>query len=323
MKLSIIIVNWNSWDYLEKCIQSILKSIKKIQDFEILVIDNNSVKDYSELISKISDKIIIYKSKENLGFPKANNFLIKKAKGSNIALVNPDVIINEEETFEKCIEILESDIEIGIIGTKVVDGNGKIVKFCARKFLNSVNFLVAYWYLSSFIAKINFLEKKCSIFYKSYDESRIVDAIHGGFMVIKKEVIDKIGLLDEKLPMYLEDIEFSFRAKKNGFKTYYFADKTIIHFTNKSSEKAPKLWIRNLAFQNNLEFLKLKYSDNYLILYSIVFLILFIVFYPLFFTSISIFSLIKKEKKYFHVAYLRIFDLFNLIRFIIKMKFHE
>jgi GT2 family glycosyltransferase len=244
MKLSIIIVNYNTYVLTKQTIESILtKSIDF--DFEIILIDNASRdgsidwlnEDYKYYIS--SEKIKVVINKENLGFSKANNIGIKKSKGDYILLLNSDTSI-VGECLTSCVGYIEAHNKtsekstIGVLGCKVVLPDGTLDHACKRGFPTPKASL---YYLLK-------LHKKDAVKYGQYDalylgedEVGEVDSLMGAFMLMPKRVLDEVGLLDEDFFMYGEDIDLCYRIKEAGYKVIYYPKVQIIHYKGGSSKK--------------------------------------------------------------------------------------
>ena len=130
--LSIIIVNYNVQFFLENCLHSVFRALKNI-DGEVFVVDNNSVDGSIKMLQEKFPQVKIIENHENLGFSRANNQAIEKAKGEYILLLNPDTVI-EEDTFEKCLSFMDAHPEAGGVGVKMIDGSGKFLPESKRGF---------------------------------------------------------------------------------------------------------------------------------------------------------------------------------------------
>lgn len=234
MELSIIIVNYNVKYFLEQCLHSVLQASMNI-DPEIFVVDNNSVDGSSQLIRKKFPEIHFIENKENVGFSRANNQAIRKAKGKYILLLNPDTIV-EEDTFSKIIEFMDNHADAGGLGVKMIDGKGTFLPESKRGLPTPE---VAFYKMFG-ISKLFPNSKKFGKYHLSYlkeNEIHEVDVLAGAFMLLRKETLDKIGLLDETFFMYGEDIDLSYRITLGGYKNYYFPETTIIHYKGESTKK--------------------------------------------------------------------------------------
>lgn len=225
--LSIIIVNFNTGRFLEKCLNSILKS--KILDYslEIFVIDNNSTDNSEKVVSKFKG-INLIKNTENLGFAAANNIGIRKAKGRYILLLNPDTEV-ESKTFSEMIKFMDENPKIGAATCKVLLPQGEIDWASHRGFPTP-------WDAFCYFLRFSKLFPKSKLFsgyhqtYKDLSKPHEIDSPSGAFYMVRKDVINKVGLLDEDYFMYGEDLDWSFRIKQAGFKIYYYPGTKILHY---------------------------------------------------------------------------------------------
>jgi len=242
-RLSVIIVNYNVKYFLEQAIQSVIKACENIEA-EIIVVDNNSVDGSVELIeskfvSKGKDQkpeIKIIANKQNAGFSKANNQGMQIAKGQYILLLNPDTVV-EEDTFEKCLSFMDSHTDAGALGVKMIDGKGVFLPESKRAFPSpEVAFYKAFGLAALFPRSKVF--GKYHLGYIGENETCAVDVLAGAFMLLRTDVLDKIGYLDEDFFMYGEDIDLSYRIVKAGYKNYYFPETRIIHYKGESTKKA-------------------------------------------------------------------------------------
>ncbi len=234
IKLSVIIVNYNVSHFLNQCLFSVNNALQNIQG-EIFVIDNNSVDDSVKMVRENFPDINLIVNKENVGFAKANNQAIRKAKGEYILLLNPDTVV-EDNTFEKVIHFMDSHPEAGGLGVKMVDGSGKFLPESKRGLPTPS---AAFFKIFGF-SKLFPRSKKFSRYHLGFlDEDKIheVDVLAGAFMLLRKSVIDKIGALDEDFFMYGEDIDLSYRITQAGYKNYYFPETQIIHYKGESTKK--------------------------------------------------------------------------------------
>ncbi len=241
MKLSIIIVNYNVQYFLEQALLSVRKAIVGI-DAEVFVVDNNSVDDSVPMVKDKFPEVHLIQNKSNPGFSTANNQAIKLSKGEYVLLLNPDTIV-EEDTFEKCIAFMDAHSDAGGLGVKMIDGSGKFLPESKRGFPSPFVAFCKTFGLSSIFPKsktfnryhLGFLDK---------NTTHEVDVLAGAFMMLRKSVLDKIGLLDESFFMYGEDIDLSYRIVKAGYKNYYFADTTIIHYKGESTKKGSLNYVK-------------------------------------------------------------------------------
>ncbi len=235
MKLSVVIVNYNVKYFLEQCLHSVLKASAKT-DTEIFVVDNNSVDGSIDMVEKKFPDVKLIPNKDNKGFSKANNQAIELSTGEYILLLNPDTIV-EEDTFGKIVRFMDAHPEAGGLGVKMIDGSGKFLPESKRGLPTPT---VAFYKMFG-LAKLFPRSKTFGKYHLSYlDQNKIheVDVLAGAFMLLRKSVLDKIGLLDETFFMYGEDIDLSYRITQAGFKNYYFPETRIIHYKGESTKKS-------------------------------------------------------------------------------------
>jgi hypothetical protein len=233
--LSIIIVNYNVKEFLENALISIKKAIEGI-NAEIFVVDNASEDGSVEMIKQKFPDVNLIANSENLGFAKANNQALKLAKGKYILLINPDTIV-QEDTFRVLLSFLESHPECGMVGCKVLNPDGTLQLACRRSFPTPWVAFTKMIGLSSLFPKSKIFAKY-NLTYLDPDEVAEVDAVSGSFMMIRREVYEKVGGLDEDFFMYGEDIDWCYRIKKAGWKIYYVPFTQIIHFKGESTKRS-------------------------------------------------------------------------------------
>ncbi len=241
MDLSIIIVNYNVKHFLEQCLHSVLKASKNITA-EVFVVDNNSVDGSAQLITEKFPQINFIENKENLGFSKANNQAILKSKGKYVLLLNPDTVV-EEDTFSKVISFMDKHREAGGLGVKMIDGKGTFLPESKRGLPTP---WVAFYKMFG-LSKLFPKSRKFGQYHLSYlneNEIHNVDVLAGAFMLLRKETLDQIGLLDETFFMYGEDIDLSYRITKGGYKNIYFPETTIIHYKGESTKKGSLNYVK-------------------------------------------------------------------------------
>lgn len=235
LDLSVIIVNYNVVYFLEQCLNSVVAASKNL-NVEIFVVDNNSVDGSVELVREKFPKIKLIANKENTGFSKANNQAIHLAEGKYILLLNPDTVV-EEDTFEKTIKFMEEHPDAGGLGVRMIDGKGKFLPESKRGFPSPWVAFCKIFGLSKVFPKSKTFGQY-HLGYLSENEINEVDVLSGAFMLMRKETLDKVGLLDETFFMYGEDIDLSYRIVLGGYKNFYFPATKIIHYKGESTKKS-------------------------------------------------------------------------------------
>lgn len=259
MLLSIIIVSYNTRELLKKCIKSIYMTYPK-NDLEVLVVDNGSSDGSPAMVREEFGDVILIESKENLGFAKANNMAIKKAKGDYILLLNPDTIV-VEACLDKCVRYMDKHKGIGILGCKVVLTGGSLDLACRRSFPTPEVSFFRMAGLSKLFPK-NKRFARYNLTYLDENETYEVDSVVGAFMMVRREVVEQVGMLDEDYFMYGEDIDWCFRAKQAGWKVVYYHEAEIVHYKGASGGKKNPEIIREF-YRAMYLFYKKHYKSQY------------------------------------------------------------
>lgn len=234
MKLSVIIVNYNVEHFLEQCLNSV-RQASRLVNTEVIVVDNNSVDGSLAMMEKKFPDVTLIANKDNRGFSKANNQGIVIAKGEYILLLNPDTVV-EADTFKKVVDFMDAHPDAGGLGVKMVDGKGVFLPESKRGLPTPAASFYKMFGVSSLFPK----SKRFASYHQGHlpmEEVNEIEILSGAFMFMRKEALDKSGLLDEDFFMYGEDIDLSYRIIKAGYKNYYFPDTTIIHYKGESTKK--------------------------------------------------------------------------------------
>ena len=234
-KLSVIVVNYNVEFFLEQCLNSVKKALKNVSG-EVFVVDNNSIDNSVEMVKNRFPEYNLIDNKENLGFSKANNQAMRISQGEYVLLLNPDTVV-EEDTFEKVVQFMDEHPDAGGLGVRMVDGKGNFLPESKRGLPTPA---VAFYKIFGF-AKLFPRSKKFGKYHLGYlseFETNQCEVLSGAFMLMRKEALDKVGLLDEAFFMYGEDIDLSYRIIKGGYKNYYFPETRIIHYKGESTKKS-------------------------------------------------------------------------------------
>ena len=242
MDLSVIIVNYNVKYFLEQCLRSVIKALEDVEG-EIIVVDNHSVDGSQQMLrDKFGESVTLIENKDNPGFSKANNQGIAIASGRYVLLLNPDTIV-EENTFKKCIAFMDARPRAGALGVKMLDGKGDFLPESKRALPTpAVSFYKIFGLARIFPKSKVFGKYHLSFLDKGQHHE--IEILSGAFMWMRKEVLDKIGGLDENFFMYGEDIDLSYRIIQAGYKNYYLPDTHIIHYKGESTKKGSLNYVR-------------------------------------------------------------------------------
>lgn len=240
MLVSVIIVNYNTFQITCDCIESTIKHTREVP-YEIILVDNASPKDNPDDFLVRFPSITLIKSKENGGFAKGNNQGIQVAKGDIILLLNSDTILTED-SISLAAKELRSRPDVGALGVRLVYPDGKI-QHTARRFRSIKNEL-----LDAFRPLLMFLpyKKRSGIMLNQYfygDYNTYCDWVIGAFMMFNTTLLDKLPerKLDERFFMYGEDQLWCYQFYEFGYSSYYLADTTVVHIYNASVEPSKQL----------------------------------------------------------------------------------
>ena len=293
-QLTVIVVNYNVEYFLDQCLHSVRKASKNI-DVEVIVVDNASMDGSVEMLQENYRDFRLILNEENVGFSKANNQGIEIAKGRYVLLLNPDTVV-EEDSFEKVVEYLDAHPEVGGLGVRMIDGRGNFLPESKRGLPKP---MVAFYKIFG-LSRIFPKSKRFGQYHLGHlseFETAEIDILSGAFMLMRKEALDKVGVLDESFFMYGEDIDLSYRIQKGGYKNVYFPDTTIIHYKGESTKKSSVNYVF-VFYRAMVIFAKKHFSGNNAWLFS--FLINIAIYFR---ASLAIFTRLIKT------LFLPVFDL--------------
>jgi GT2 family glycosyltransferase len=234
LDLSIIIVSYNVRDLLKRCLNSIFDFQKELS-FEVTVIDNHSEDESTQMLKRDFPGINLIENHQNLGFSAACNQGMRQSRGRYFFLLNPDTELTSAG-INGMIRFMDSHLEVGICGPRMVDSDGDI-QFSARSFPS---------YLTAISSRQSLLNRlfpdnpwSCKYLLKDLNRNQVeeVDWVSGSALLTRREVVEKIGFLDERFFMYVEDVDFCYRAKQAGFSIRYFPQCLVIHHHGKSTRR--------------------------------------------------------------------------------------
>ena len=235
IEISVVIVGWNAKHYLELCLDSLAKAPPR-RSMEVLVVDNASTDDSVEMIETKFPWVQLIKSPENLGFSKGNNLAIRQAKGRYIALVNPDVIV-----LPGCLDALSDFLDqhpnVGNVGPSVLNPDMTQQSTCRRFPTLWNNFCSAIALATTFTKSRIFAGEHMWFF--PHDRTLAVDVLVGCFSMIRRETFDVVGLLDENLFMYGDDVDWCRRARNAGWEVVFYPGARAIHDRGKTTAPYP------------------------------------------------------------------------------------
>ncbi|MCB2205676.1 glycosyltransferase [bacterium] len=233
--ISIVVVSYNVRDLLENCLYSLYSALEGISH-EIFVVDNDSTDATVDMVRQRFPDVEMIASQENLGFARGNNLALARARGKYLLLLNPDTLV-QEDSITAMLDFFRENADVGMATCKIIKPDGSLEPGCRRSFPSP-------WVSFTKLAGLSSLFPHSSLFarynltYLSEDETYEVDAISGSFMMLRREVYEEIGGLDESYFMYGEDLDWCYRTQKAGWKLYYVHSTKIIHYGGESTKRS-------------------------------------------------------------------------------------
>ena len=235
LQLSIIIVNYNVRDFLHQALRSLDKARAGLKS-EVIVVDNASGDGSVDMIRSRFPKIHLIANNINVGFAKANNLALKAAKGEFCLLINPDTVV-QEDTLRIMLDFFREHPEVGLAGCKILNPDGTFELACRRSFPTPWVAFTKLFGLASLMPKSKVFGRY-NLTYLDPEKSYEVDAISGSFMMVRRDVVQSVGGLDEEFFMYGEDLDWCYRIQHAGWKISYVPSTSIIHYKGESTRRS-------------------------------------------------------------------------------------
>ncbi|MDD3802870.1 MAG: glycosyltransferase family 2 protein [bacterium] len=232
--VTIIIVTFNSENFIRKCIESIYDKTKEI-DFEIIVVDNNSSDRTTEIIYREFKNVRLIRNRRNVGFGAANNIAIARSAGEFIMLLNPDTVL-ENNAIRILVDHLKRDPKIGCAGAKLQYFDGTLQLSC-RKFPNYINVFFGRRSIIRHLFPKNPVSREFMLENMDYNCVQEVDWIMGAAMIMRRSTIEEIGSFDESYFLFVEDTDLCYRMMMASKKVVYVPSAHIRHFHGASVSK--------------------------------------------------------------------------------------
>ena len=233
--LSIIIVNWNSVAYLDKCLESIFAKDRGIS-LEVIVVDNASYDGAANLLVEKYPRGIFVQSHENLGFARANNLGFAHSKGRNLLFLNPDT-----EIIGSALEIMLHQLgaipDAGAVGGRLLNSDGSLQISCVQPFPTILNQIFDIEYLMIRFPRLPLWGIRSLFFYNGNPEP--VEAVSGACIMVSRKIFEQVGQFSNDYFMYGEDLDLCYKIWAAGRKVYYVGDAALMHHGG-GSTRQPK-----------------------------------------------------------------------------------
>ena len=257
--VSVVIVNYNTRAMTLQALESVFTS-ETVCSYEVILVDNASSDDSVGSVRSVFPNVLIIENRTNVGFATANNQGIRISSGRYVLLLNSDTRL-EIDTMQSMVAFMDEQPMAGVSGCKVLLPDGRLDAACKRGFPTP---LTSLFYVSG-VARLfprSAVLNRYHMGHLSADDTSPVDAVVGAFMLVRRNVIDQVGLLDEEFFMYGEDIDWCYRIKQAGWQVYYYPRAQIMHYKGGSSPRRPP-WLVREFYRAMLLFYKKHYQHVY------------------------------------------------------------
>src|SRR3990167_624571 len=251
MRLSILIVNWNTRDLMIHCVNSILRYAPPFPH-EVIVVDNNSSDGSADTLINLynhNKNIRVIESIRNLGFAKGNNLAYKNSAGEYIFLLNPDAEVTEG-ALEALVNFMDAYPDVGIVGPKLLNPDGSLQP-SVRRFPTLRSAIAVFSGLHRFLKLDKYLMSKFD-----YTKQGEVDQVMGAALLTRRKITETLGFLDEKFWLWYEEVDFCKRVKDHGHKVMYFPGAAVIHHKGAGFSQMPVYLRKKTVAQSLIYYFK-------------------------------------------------------------------
>jgi N-acetylglucosaminyl-diphospho-decaprenol L-rhamnosyltransferase len=244
MDVSVIVVSWNVWGWLAPCLVSIRHALGRLEG-EIIVVDNASTDGTPERVREAFPDVRLLVNPANRGFPAANNQGMAVARGRYFFLLNPDTVVLDQ-AIEDLVTFADAHPDVGVVGPQLLNPDGS-VQSSRRRFPTFWTALFEStwwqpWAPRRILARYYVLDRPDH-------EIQEVDWVTGAAMLVRREVVERVGPMDEGFFMYAEELDWCRRIRQAGWRVFYYPPAKVIHYGGRSSDQVPAL--QHLAFQRS------------------------------------------------------------------------
>ena len=259
LDLSVVIPSYNTRELMEQALRTVMAASEGLE-VEVIVVDNASRDGSAEMVEEEFPDVRLIRNERNRGFAGANNAAFRHARGRHILLLNSDTIVRPD-TMRCLVDFLDTHPEAGAAGCKILNPDGTFQHDCRRGFPTP---MAAIYKLSglSRLFPHNPRFARYNLTYLDPDELSEVDALSGSCMMVRREVFEQVGFLDEAYFMYGEDLDWCYRMRQAGWRIYYVPDTTIIHFRGQSG-RAEEMRVQYRKNQAMAIFVRKHMKDRY------------------------------------------------------------
>jgi GT2 family glycosyltransferase len=264
--LSIIIVNWNTHDLLNKCLNTINLHLGEL-DAEVLVIDNASSDGSVEMVQQEWPEVRLFQNETNEGFARANNKGIRESRGRYYLLLNTDTFVHPG-AIETLLRFMDANPDTGAGGCRLYYGDGSLQRSCTSFPTLLTELWQALWLDRLFPESEIF--GKYWMTYWDFNDVREVDSVIGACMILRREAIDEVGLFDESYFMYSEEVDLCYRLKKAGWKIRFTPKATATHIWGGTSKRIQEETTFLRLYRSRMLFFRKHYGRTAAFLFKVI-----------------------------------------------------
>ena len=238
MDISFIILNYKSKGLLRNCLRSIMELDWSGLRYEIIVVDNDSRDGVKETLGQNFAGVILIESPKNLGMGAGNNLGVKQARGEYLVVLNPDTVALAGAV-NKMYDFMAANPQIGLVGPKLINPDGSL-QYSTYKFPSFWLPLFRRTFLGN-IPALNPWLKDYQMMAWDHKEARAVDWLLGACLIVRRQAVEEVGLMDEQFFLYVEDTDWCRRFWASKWEVWYVASVELVHFHERLSAQKPLL----------------------------------------------------------------------------------
>ncbi len=253
MDLSIVIVNWNTHELLQKCLGSIYRHPPDAE-FEVWLVDNDSSDQSVEMVRREFPQVRLIVNTQNVGFAHGNNQAMRESSGEYVLMLNPDTEV-KPRALDTMLEFLRNCPEAGGAGARLVSADGSLQNSCSPE-LTLPRELWRLFHLDALYAYGQYRMDGWDL-----AKPRQVDGLQGAFLLLRKQALDQVGLLDEDYFMYTEELDLCYRLREAGWSLYWVPEAVVLHHGGQSTKQAPESNFIRL-YESRLQYFRKHYGPT-------------------------------------------------------------
>lgn len=250
--VTVLIVNWRTPDALRECIKSVYAQ-DGAPPLEVIVVDNDSQDGSAEMVRREFPQARLIANTANLGFAAACNQGMRIARGRRyVLLLNPDTVV-PPETIGRMVKVAERRTDAAVVGCRVLNSDGSLERTCFR-FPSLLNIVISALYLNRLFPWSRFFGREFMTYW-ARDDERDVDVVTGSFMLVRQAAVERVGLMDERYFMYVEEADWCYQFERAGWGRVF---SPAAHITHLSSGSSKQVWAKMYVWQRKSLLLFLK-----------------------------------------------------------------